>query len=96
MKKLNGKVFCDSFQALSISLLAVSQLIAADSATYSDGQIEEAVENSAEKGVYTTHSETHRPIHVPVYQRYPVNVPHPVPIAVPHYVKVPIPQPYPK
>lgn len=86
----------NSFQALSISLLAVLQITSADSEKYSDGQIDETVANSAEKGVYTTHSETHRPIHVPVYQRYPVNVPHPVPIAVPHYVKVPIPQPYPR
>lgn len=85
-----------SFQALSLSLLAVAKIIAADTATYSDTQIGDVVENSGDKGVYTTHSETHRPIHVPLYQRYPVNVPHPVPIAVPQYVRVPIPQPYPR
>jgi hypothetical protein len=64
---------------------------------YSDSQIDEIVENSGgDKGIYTTHSETHRPIHVPVYERYPISVPHPVPIAVPQYVRVPIPQPYPR
>lgn len=52
--------------------------------------------NSGEKGIYTTHSESHRPIHVPVYERIPINVPHPVPIAVPHYIRVAIPQPYPR
>lgn len=70
------------------------QIVAA-APSYSDTQIDEIVANSGEKGVYTTHSETHRPIHVPVFQRYPVNVPHPVAIAVPQYVKVFIPQPYP-
>lgn len=38
----------------------------------------------------------HRPIHVPVYEKVPVNVPHPVPVAVPTYIRVPIPQPYPR
>lgn len=64
--------------------------------SYSDTEIDEIVKSSGENGLYTTHSETHRPIHVPVFERYPINVPHPVPIAVPHYVKVHIPQPYPK
>lgn len=92
--------FCDFcilfFQAwISLSLLAFSP--ASDAASpFSDSQIEEIVKGSSENGIYTTHSETTRPIHVPVYQRYPINVPHPVPIAVPQYVRVPIPQPYPK
>lgn len=64
--------------------------------TFSDSEIDEIVKNSGEKGIYTTHSESHRPIHVPVFQRYPINVPHPVPVAVPQYVRVSIPQPYPK
>lgn len=38
----------------------------------------------------------HRPIHVPVYEKVPVYVPHPVPVAVPQYIRVPIPQPYPR
>lgn len=66
------------------------------SSSYGDSQIQEAVKSAGESGIYTTHSETHRPIHVPVYERYPINVPHPVAIAVPQYIRVPIPQPYPK
>lgn len=38
--------------------------------------------------IYTTHSESTRPVHVPIFQRVPVNVPHPIPVAVPQYVKV--------
>lgn len=41
-----------------------------------------------DENIYTTHSESTRPVHVPIFQRYPVNVPHPIPIAVPQYVKV--------
>jgi hypothetical protein len=82
-------------QVLSLSFVAVLQIGAATS-SYSDSLIDEAVKNSREKGIYTTHSETTRPIHVPVFQRYPVNVPHPVPIAVPQYVRVHIPQPFPR
>jgi hypothetical protein len=83
-------------QALSLSLLAVVQIVAAES-TFSDPEIAEIVKNSAENqnDVYTTHSESIRPIHVPVYERVPVNVPHPVPIAHPVYIRVPIPMPYP-
>lgn len=71
-------------------------MVLADKTSYSDTQIDEIVKHSGDKGIYTTHSETHRPIHVPVYQRYPINVPHPEPFAVPQYVRVYIPQPYPK
>lgn len=42
--------------------------------------------SSGEYGVHTTHSETHRPVHVP----------HPAPFSVPQYLRVGIPQPYPK
>lgn len=41
-----------------------------------------------DENIYTTHSESTRPVHVPIFQRYPVNVPHPIPVAVPQYVKV--------
>lgn len=57
------------FQAISLSLLAVVRVIAG-ATSYSDAQIEEIVKNSGEgSDVYTTHSETHRPIHVPVFER---------------------------
>lgn len=85
-----------STQASSLSFVAFVQIIFAEP-SYSDTQIDEILKSSAvDKGIYTTHSETHRPIHVPVYERVPVNVPHPVAVAVPYYVKVFIPQPYPK
>jgi hypothetical protein len=80
-------------QVFPLSLLAVA-LISVEA--YSDAQIDEIVKNSGEKGLYTTHSESARPVHVPVFQRYPVNVPHPMPVAVPQYVRVAIPQPYPR
>lgn len=41
-----------------------------------------------DENIYTTHSESTRPIHVPIFERYPVNVPHPIPVAVPQYIKV--------
>lgn len=66
------------------------------SAAYDDADVEEVIRNSGDKGLYTTHSETTRPIHVPVYQRVPINVPHPEAFAVPQYVRVYIPHPYPR
>lgn len=59
-------------------------------------EIEDFLKSSGEYGIYSTHSETHRPIHVPLFERFPINVPHPVPFAVPQYVRVPIPQPHTK
>jgi hypothetical protein len=53
---------------ISIFFLAAVQVVFA--AIYSDPQIDEIVKNSgAGNDVYTTHSETHRPIHVPVFER---------------------------
>ena len=46
-------------------------------------EVDDIVQNSRDQGIYTTHSETNRPVHVPVFQRVPVNVPHPV--AVSHW-----------
>lgn len=46
--------------------------------------------------VHTTHSEKHRPVHVPFFEKFPINVPHPVPFNVPEHVRIGIPQPYPK
>lgn len=75
----------------------MARIIDGSSSSYTDSEIQEIVKNSGgDEGIYTTHSETHRPIHVPVYQRFPINVPHPVPVAVPQYIRVPIPQPYPQ
>lgn len=89
---------CDVFstQASSLSFLAIVQIPFVAS-SYSDAQIDEILKNSGgDKGIYTTHSESHRPIYTPVYERVPVNVPHPEAVAVPYYVKVYIPQPIPK
>lgn len=46
-------------------------------------EVDDIVQSSRDQGIYTTHSETNRPVHVPVFQRVPVNVPHPV--AVSHW-----------
>ncbi|KAG5671842.1 hypothetical protein PVAND_002016 [Polypedilum vanderplanki] len=59
-------------------------------------EIKELAYASDDQNLYTTHSESTRPVHVPVFERVPVSVPHPVPYAVPQYIKVPIPQPFPQ
>lgn len=44
-------------------------------------EVDDLVQHSKDQGIYTTHSETNRPIHVPVFRRVPVNVPHPVAVS---------------
>lgn len=44
-------------------------------------EVDDIVQKSRDQGIYTTYSETSRPVHVPVYQRVPVNVPHPVAVS---------------
>jgi hypothetical protein len=80
-----------NFLNIYFQILALGIIIQTLSANCDD--ISEYVEN---QNIYTTHSESARPVHVPVFERIPVNVPNPVPYAVPQYIRVPIPQPYPQ
>lgn len=65
-------------QAILVNLIFGFAIRGSESAFRYQAKMRSSSDNS---DIYTTHSESTRPIHVPVYEKTPVYVPHPVPIA---------------